>query len=99
MAKMPQRTQEVLLCGRCKLPIVDIAYIQVRAAIILQEFLPGEVPLYKSKEHAENYAQHIPMHADCWIATLKDHSAILHDLKGVLEIMKKEKKDKKEKKK
>ena len=90
--------QKVPECGRCKKAIIDVAYIEVRGAVILQEFLPVQVPLYRCKEHAENYAQHIPLHADWWIDTLKDHTINLHDMKNVLEILRKKAEKQKEKK-
>ena len=85
---MSEQKVEVCVCGRCKKPIIDAAYIQVNGAIVLQKLIdPAQVPLYRCKEHAENYAMRISMHADCWIATLRDHGAPLHDMAKILEGM------------
>lgn len=77
---MNENKFEVPQCGRCKKPIMDVAYVEVGGAIVLQKILPPEIPIFKTPEHAENYAQRIPMHPDCWIDTLKDHGAKLHNM-------------------
>lgn len=75
---------QVPVCGRCKKPIVDIAFVQVNGAIVLQTIFKPEIPLYKTVEHAENYAKRINLHADCWMDTLRDHGVQLHDMTKVL---------------
>lgn len=74
----------VPVCGRCKKPIVDVAFVQVNGAIVLQKIFKPEIPFYRTAEHAENYAQRIDLHAECWMDTLRDHGVPLHDMTKIL---------------
>lgn len=84
-----------LTCNRCKLPIIDPAYFRISGAIILQEYFDKTPPLYRCKEIAEDYAQSLDMHDDCWRDTLTEYGVPLHDISAILNTMKISKSQKK----
>jgi len=84
----------VVICDRCKKPITVVSYIRVSGAVILQEYFEPIPPLYRCKEHAENYAKFLSLHDDCWMATLTDHGVKINDMTEILARMRKEVEDK-----
>lgn len=71
------------ICNRCKLPITDISLIYIQPAVLLQRMFMQVPPIFSCPEHAENYAQKMVFHDDCWISELKDHGVLIHDMKEV----------------
>lgn len=80
----------VPICGRCKQPIIDVMYAEVRASLVLQKYFEPIPKIFRCKESAENYAKPIPMHDTCWTETQKDHGIPLHNMTAVLENLRKE---------
>lgn len=72
------------ICDRCKKEIQDIAYISVMPSLILQKFFAQIPPIFKCKEHAENYTKQMIFHDDCWMEELTDHDVEIHDMKEII---------------
>ncbi len=79
----------VPICGRCRQPIVDVAYAEVGASIVLQEYFEPVPKIFRAKESSEDYSKKIPMHDTCWMESLRDHGIPLHNMADVLEELKK----------
>ena len=71
------------ICNRCKKEITDPALVYIQPALLLQEFFVQVSPLFSCPEHAENFAQKMIFHDDCWIEELTDHGVPIHDMKEV----------------
>ncbi len=71
------------ICARCKKEIESIAYVRVQPTLILQPYMPQTPPLFKCREHAENFAKPMDFHDDCWIDELLDHEIPIHDMKEI----------------
>ena len=76
------RKEEKLICKRCKEEIKEPSYILVGGEVITNV---RTAKVFTCPEQMFNYAQKIPMHTDCWIATLREHGIELYDLDKVYE--------------
>lgn len=72
------------VCSHCGKIIEDVAFVEVRPTIVLQEYFAQTPPIFKCKEHAENYTKTMKFHADCWMDELRDHGVEIHDMKEVI---------------
>ena len=79
------------ICQKCGKPIAqDMAYVIVKADIVLRDPNNKRPMVFSCIEQASNYAQKLIMHDVCWIALLREYGAQLYDLDKVAERYQKE---------
>ena len=72
--------KEVIVCNGCKKPIEEIAYIHILPSIVMQKFFTANPPLFKCKEHLENYSKTLDFHDTCWMKELKSHGVEINNM-------------------
>jgi hypothetical protein len=80
---VPEEKKEILFCDRCKQPLEDVCFVHIQPALLLQKFYVQIPPIFTCPEHAENYAQSMRFHTDCWMDELRDHGVPIHDMTEV----------------